>query len=313
MSNFGNITVIDGATDSTTTVADPNANAPIALAVNPVTNKIYVVNNGSSNATVIDGATNSTTTITRPANDVAVLAVNPVTNKIYIAETYFGGAVTVIDGATNSTTTVTDPNASFPIAVAVNSVTNKIYVKNVNFTVTVIDGLTNSTVTLSTPTSSDSALSPNLVAVNAVTDRIYVVNYGTNNVTVIAGGTPFSSFRGKLELDLDAGSFDLNASFALGAGMGINPPNQPVSLTIGTYSVTIPAGSFVKHKPGYAFEGIINGVSLEVLIKFGSTPGSYRFLAKGKGANLKGTTGPVTVTLSIGNNIGTTQINAGSA
>jgi YVTN family beta-propeller protein len=261
---------------------------------------------------VIDGATNSATTVTDPsAIQPQAVAVNPVTNKIYVGNSVSNN-VTVIDGATNSTTTVTDPNASFPIAVAVNSVTNKIYVKNVNFTVTVIDGLTNSTVTLSTPTSSDSALSPNLVAVNAVTDRIYVVNYGTNNVTVIAGGTPFSSFRGKLELDLDAGSFDLNASFALGAGMGINPPNQPVSLTIGTYSVTIPAGSFVKHKPGYAFEGIINGVSLEVLIKFGSTPGSYRFLAKGKGANLKGTTGPVTVTLSIGNNIGTTQINAGS-
>ena len=181
-----------------------------------------------------------------------------------------------------------------------------------NFTVTVIDGLTNSTVTLSTPSSSDSAMNPNLVAVNAVTDRIYVVNYGSNNVTVIADGIPFSSFRGKLELDLDAGSFDLNARFTLGAGGGINPPNQPVSLTIGTYSVTIPAGSFVKHKPGYTFEGIINGVSLEVLIKFGSTPGSYRFLAEGKGANLKGTTSPVTSTLSIGNNMGSTRINAGS-
>jgi hypothetical protein len=47
-----------------------------------------------------------------------------------------------------------------------------------------------------------------------------------------------------------------------------------------------------------------------VLIKFGSTPGSYRFLAEGKGAHLSGTTNPVTVTLSIGNDMGTTQINA---
>ena len=82
-----------------------------------------------------------------------------------------------------------------------------------------------------------------------------------------------------------------------------------VSLTIGTSSVTIPARSFVKHKEGYAFEGVIHGISLEVLIKFGATPGSYRFMAEGRRANLRGTTKPVTVRLAIGNNMGATHIN----
>ena len=36
---------------------------PIAIAVNPVTNKIYVANQNSSSVTVIDGATNTTTTV----------------------------------------------------------------------------------------------------------------------------------------------------------------------------------------------------------------------------------------------------------
>ena len=85
---------------------------------------------------------------------------------------------------------------------------------------------------------------------------------------------------------------------------------EPVSFTIGTYSVTIPARSFVEHKPGYTFEGVIDGVSLEVLIKFGSTAGSYTLLAEGRGANLKGTTNPVPVTLSIRNNTGNTKIHA---
>ena len=31
--------------------------------MNPVTNKIYVANQGSGNVTVIDGATNATTTV----------------------------------------------------------------------------------------------------------------------------------------------------------------------------------------------------------------------------------------------------------
>jgi YVTN family beta-propeller protein len=230
VNNFGNVTVIDGASNSTSTVTDLHANNPFAIGVNPVTNKIYVANMRSSTATVIDGATNTASSIIVPISHAAVVAVNPTTNKIYMPQNYIGGAVTVIngatnstrtvtdpnavqpqalavnpmtnkiyvgngvsnnvtviDGATNSTRTVTDPNASFPIAVAVNPVTNKIFVKNINFTVTAIDGPTNTTVNLTTPSSLNSLISPNLVAVNAVTDRIYEVNYGSDNVTVIAG------------------------------------------------------------------------------------------------------------------------------
>ena len=48
-----NMTVIDGATNKTTTVAV--GDGPHALAVNPVTNKIYVANGGSASVTVISG------------------------------------------------------------------------------------------------------------------------------------------------------------------------------------------------------------------------------------------------------------------
>ena len=48
VANYGsaNVTVIDGATNSTTTVAA--GTGPSAVAVNPVTNKIYVANFGSN-------------------------------------------------------------------------------------------------------------------------------------------------------------------------------------------------------------------------------------------------------------------------
>src|SRR4051812_11033836 len=77
---------------------------PISIAVNPMTNKIYVANENSNNVTVIDGATNATTTVGAGKAPVA-LAVNPVTNKIYVAN-QTGNSVTVIDGATNATQTV---------------------------------------------------------------------------------------------------------------------------------------------------------------------------------------------------------------
>jgi len=38
---------------------------PAAVAINPLTNTIYVANYGSANVTVIDGATNTTTTLGR--------------------------------------------------------------------------------------------------------------------------------------------------------------------------------------------------------------------------------------------------------
>jgi DNA-binding beta-propeller fold protein YncE len=84
--NGNNVTVIDGATNSTTTVTDPNATFPVAVAVNAVTNKVYVVNVASNNVTVIDGLSHTTTTVTDPnAIFPVAVAVNPVTNKIYVA------------------------------------------------------------------------------------------------------------------------------------------------------------------------------------------------------------------------------------
>jgi YVTN family beta-propeller protein len=77
-----NLTVIDGATGASTTIAA--GTEPWAVAVNPVTNKVYIANSGSHDATVIDGATGATRTVAAGTNPWAV-AVNPVTNKVYVA------------------------------------------------------------------------------------------------------------------------------------------------------------------------------------------------------------------------------------
>jgi len=52
----GNVTVINGATNSPVTLTDPKAQHPCAVAVNPTTHKVYVANPGSNNVTVIEGA-----------------------------------------------------------------------------------------------------------------------------------------------------------------------------------------------------------------------------------------------------------------
>jgi YVTN family beta-propeller protein len=181
-----NVTVIDGATDNTTTVTA--GQYPYDVRVNPLTNKIYVsnfcgndptcVSNGT--VTVIDGATNNTITVNVGLAPYQA-AVNTVTNKIYVANSA-GNTVTVIDGATNNTTPVTVGNG--PQGLAVNTVTNKVYVPNfADGTVTVIDGVTLATTTV------QAGGEPTELAVNTVTNQIYVANYTGNTVTVIDGVT----------------------------------------------------------------------------------------------------------------------------
>jgi hypothetical protein len=116
---------------------------------------------------------------------------------------------------------------------------------------------------------------------------------------------PFASSFAKLEIAKD--SFDLKESFTLGANSnGINPVRENVTLQIGSFSVTIPAGSFKQIPHGrFAFEGVINGVSLEVqIVPLGNN--MFTFKAEGTGADFTGLTNPVTVVLTIGINTGTT-------
>jgi YVTN family beta-propeller protein len=182
----------------------PVGNGPWIVAVNPVTDKIYVANSNDNTISVIDGATNNTTSVNVGVYPYAV-AVNAVTNKIYVANKCGNdpscnspGTVTVIDGATNNTTTVNV--GVFPYAVAVNPVTNQIYVVNhcgndpschSPGTVTVIDGATLSTTNVAV------GYTPKAVAVNEVTNKIYVANrcgndpscHSPGTVTVIDGAT----------------------------------------------------------------------------------------------------------------------------
>ena len=166
--------MIDGTNNSTVTVAA--GTNPSGIAVNPLTNKIYVANQGSANVTVIDGTNNSTATITAGTNPFWT-AVNKLTNKIYVGNVG-SASVTVIDGTNNSMANVAVGAA--PNGVALNQSTNKIYTANFNSgDVTVIDGTNNSATNIAAGTN------PKAVAVNPLTNKIYIANNGSFNATVI--------------------------------------------------------------------------------------------------------------------------------
>ncbi len=156
---------------------------PVAIAVDSVTNMIYVVNESSNSVTVINGAINATTTVNVGNAPIAV-AVNPITNMVYVANIGVGsGKINIlIDGATNSTTTLTV--GTDPEAIAINPITNMIYVACYGSNnVIVINGATNATSTISVGNG------PNAIAVNPVTNNIYIANHSDSSVTIINGAT----------------------------------------------------------------------------------------------------------------------------
>jgi YVTN family beta-propeller protein len=130
-------------------------------------------------------------------------------------------------------------------------------------------------------------------------------------------GVPFLAFDAKLEIDLDRNPkedrFELQSHFTLSStALRLHPAVEPVTLQIGTFSITIPPGSFKKHEGeddggSFTFHGVLEGVRLEALIKRTGTL-RYAFDAEAKGADLTGTTNPVPVSLTIGANSGTTSV-----
>ena len=176
--NSNNVTIINGATLSTSTVAA--GAAPDAVVINSVTNKIYIANANGNSVTVLDGTTNRTSTIAVGGYPIAIVA-NSTTNKIYVAN-YYANTVTVIDGPTSHTSTVNV--GSHPVALAVNAVSNVIYVADSGSNdVTVINGANNSTARVAVHSY------PRAVAVDPFSNKILVANYSSGDVSIIDGPT----------------------------------------------------------------------------------------------------------------------------
>jgi hypothetical protein len=121
---------------------------------------------------------------------------------------------------------------------------------------------------------------------------------------------PFSHFGGGLRIDPDAGVFYLSGGFKLGTGGSIDPTTQPVAFGVGDYAIRLPPGSFVKYNTGYVYQKKIDGIFLCVFIKFTSTRGTYELLANRIGGTLTDTGNPIPAALTIGNDHGTTLMNA---
>jgi YVTN family beta-propeller protein len=171
--------------------------APSALAINTVTNRIYILNQSSGTVDVLDGSTNTIVATVPVSPSISHLAVNESTNKIYVVDS-FAGSLSVIDGATSVVTATVTFGVRIGV-LAINPSTNRIYVTTSRSAVNVITGPTNGTVSVLDGTTNsilaDVPIAPfaNALAVNAVTNRIYVGGQPQNStspsVEVIDGST----------------------------------------------------------------------------------------------------------------------------
>jgi hypothetical protein len=119
---------------------------------------------------------------------------------------------------------------------------------------------------------------------------------------------PFTSFNGTIDRDRAAGTFNLLSFFILGPGGSIDPTTQVVNFSAGNYSLTVPPGSFVNNSTGYVYQKMVNRGFIRLFIQFTNVPGSYQLLASGVDSILSNATVVVPVTLTIGDNSGSTQM-----
>uniref|UniRef100_UPI003989E77E hypothetical protein n=1 Tax=Methyloglobulus sp. TaxID=2518622 RepID=UPI003989E77E len=127
----------------------------------------------------------------------------------------------------------------------------------------------------------------------------------------------FRKFVPILDIDVRRGHnhdrFNLEAEITLGGDSdGILPPKEAMTLRVGSYSVTLPAGTFKEKKHGrkqFRFHGKVNGVALHVILERENAK-NYELMVLGRGAELSNIENPVPVTLTIGNDQGNTSVEA---
>jgi YVTN family beta-propeller protein len=215
-------------------------------------------------------------------------------NTVYVTN-LVDNTVSVIDTTTNPNTVVaTILVGTQPFGVAVTPDGKHAYVTNVSSAnVSVIDTTTNMAAAATIP-----------------------VGHGPTGVGIVPpwASVTFLAFSAQLQIAFgrtpNHDAFALESSFTLSStAPAINPVTQPVTLQIGTFSTTIPPGSFKQIGRLFTFAGVIGGVSQEALITPTGTL-RYAFVASAQSASLTGTTNPVSVTLTIGGDSGTTSVKA---
>jgi YVTN family beta-propeller protein len=269
-------------------VGNTSASSPTGVAATPDGAQVYVSNAGEGGVSVINTRTQTVTTTLPVQTSPAAVAVMPT-------------IVPTIQTPPASQSVISGDTATLSVQASGTPPLSYQWYEVTGTTLTPIPGANGSSFTTPALTSTTS------YAV-VVSNVVGSTQSNTATVTVVPSTIIFSAFSAKL--DIFSAGFDLKGTFTLGAGGKINPPTQRLTLRVGTYTLTIPAGSFKASPHGtFTFEGRIKGVAIQIRIapRGGN---SYLIQVEASGVDLAGLTNPVTVALTIGDNAGRTSVNA---
>jgi YVTN family beta-propeller protein len=117
------LAIVDEASGSVTNIA--TGATPCAVAVNPSTNLLYVVNHEDNTVTVIDGSQSKVLATVKVGEKPQGIAIDAKANRIYVANVH-GDSVSLIDGTRNAVIK-TLPTGHNPYALAVNGRPARLY------------------------------------------------------------------------------------------------------------------------------------------------------------------------------------------
>ena len=126
---------------------------------------------------------------------------------------------------------------------------------------------------------------------------------------------PFASFPAPTPSSpTNPNKINLSGSLSLGANsQGLDFAHQPMTLTVGGFSLLFPAGTVTQVGNGpqqhFTFSGTLNGLSVTFDLIGNSPYFTYTFIIQGKNVGTQVGPNPVTVSLAIGSNSGSSTVN----
>jgi YVTN family beta-propeller protein len=206
------VEVVNQRTNTPVTTLNIGNNSESAIAINPVTRKLYVTDGPTptENSTGLYIVDLNTNTIVGhfPISGVDSMTYSPVTNRVYTLDVFAdvwvndGTTGALIDkiatppqiGSSQAFTITINPVTNVPLKgdesyfAAVDTLRNIIYVSDSAGQVDVLDGATNTETATITGTPLEFG-EPGALSVDPLTRRVYLSNLGLNEVNVIDGAT----------------------------------------------------------------------------------------------------------------------------
>jgi len=288
---FGAVSVINTATNTVGSPITVNSLATgSGLAITPTGSDVYVAGQAIPDVSVIATSSNAvTTTVQFPATQApAALAMSPDGARVYVSD-FNGNTVSIIDTSTNTLESTSIQVGSAPDGLAVTPDGAFLYAAN----------------------SGDGTVSVIATATDTVVGSPIHVGSSPEGIAIANLSSALAAFTVE-DLDIHEHKLNFDGDFTLGANSGgLDFGHQPLTLTVGSFSLMVPAGKLkqVGGQHHFTFNGTINGlrVNIDIHAEHGSST-AFDYSIQVKGVDVD-TSNPVHVTLKIGHNSGTATVN----